>query len=198
MRISQLQSLFGFVCVLNQSVFVNSLTGVCKLGHPAWGNAQTRLCQDPSGDRGCRGLPAALAEPTNPWLVSVSPGHIWAKQKCHWLRRVKLQQGPPVLGEGTSHYAASALGNSERCHGTGWLLHPCGIWGLMPLAPGGSLGYCPAHPSASFCRRSYTWGLSNCLIVHPREKLSLSAGAALWLARQPRKLRVSMPSTSHL
>lgn len=167
MRISQLQSLFGFVCVLNQSVFVNSLTGVCKLEHPVWGNAQSCLCQDPSGDREC-----------SPWLVSGSPAHIWANQKCHWLRRVTLQQNTSA-GRGDIPLCCPSPreGHSEGMPWA-WLAAPS-LWdgGSMPLAPGGSPGCCPAQPSVSSCHRSCTWGLSNCLIARPREKLSLRAGA---------------------
>lgn len=149
--------------------------------------------RNPSGDRECRGLPAALAEAMSPWVVSGSPVHIWAKQKCHWCWTASAgHKGHQCWERGHPTVQPQPLGRGvlRGCHGTGWLLHPCGMGGLMPLATEGSLGYCPAHPSTSFCRRSRTWGLSNCLIVHSREKLSLSTGApvqpvACMASRQP-------------
>lgn len=149
--------------------------------------------RNPSGDRECRGLPAALAEAMSPWVVSGSPVHIWAKQKCHWCWMASAgHKGHQCWERGhrTVPPQPSGRGVLRGCHGAGWLLHPCGMGGLMPLATEGSLGYCPAHPSTSFCRRSRTRGLSNCLIVHSREKLSLSTGApvqpvACMASRQP-------------
>lgn len=168
-------------------------------------------CTDPSvgtsGDRDAGGF-------LQPWLRPQALGLSLGVQRTSGLSRSVTGFGGDTSAGHKGHQCWErghptvlprpwGRGILRGCHGAGWLLHPCGMGTSMPLAPGDSLGDCPAHPSASFCRRSCKWRLSNCLIVHPREKLSLRAGAPVQPVAMPTAPCVlnppsaTMPGTSH-
>lgn len=101
-RISQLQSLFGF-CVCAKSVGVCEFSRWClQTGASCVGKHTDPSVPGALWGQGVQGAPAALAEATGPWAVSGSPELIWAKQNGHWGSRVKLQQDTRARGEGTS------------------------------------------------------------------------------------------------